>query len=102
MNIWPHHIVENPSFYPLCEASVDDRLEDEGVVAVAVEMLPAPGVQLQVMVDGLLDVLDDGIPSRHRAFDDVAQGFTRSPVPGPNSHSIDDAGVEGDKAVNVG
>jgi len=36
---------------------VDDRLEDESVVAVAVKVLPAPGVHLQVMVDGLLDVL---------------------------------------------
>src|SRR6266498_590009 len=43
-------------------AVVDDRLEDEGVVAVAVKVLPAPGVQLQVMVDGLLDVL--GVPLR--------------------------------------
>src|SRR6266511_437330 len=41
-------------------AVVDDRLEDEGVVAVAVKVLPAPGVQLQVMVDGLLDVLRQG------------------------------------------
>ena len=40
----------------------NDRLEDEGVVAVAVKVTPAPGVQLQVMVDGLLDVL--GVPLR--------------------------------------
>ena len=38
-------------------AVVDDRLKDEGVVPVAVKVAPAPGVQLQVVVDGLLDVL---------------------------------------------
>jgi hypothetical protein len=27
-------------------AVIDDRLEDEGVVAVAVKVAPAPGVQL--------------------------------------------------------
>jgi hypothetical protein len=43
-------------------AVINDRLEDEGVVAVAVKVLPTPGVQLQVMVDGLLDVL--GVPLR--------------------------------------
>src|SRR6266542_69180 len=29
-------------------AVIDDRLEDEGVVAVAVKVLPAPGVQLYI------------------------------------------------------
>ena len=38
-------------------AVIDDRLEDEGVVAVTMKVLRVPGVQLQVMVDGFLDVL---------------------------------------------
>src|SRR5262245_62691523 len=38
-------------------AVVDDRLKDEGVVPVAVKVLLAGGVQFQVVVDSLLDVL---------------------------------------------
>src|SRR5688572_30388639 len=50
-------------------AVIDDRLEDESVVAVAVKVLSAPGVQLQVMVDGLLDILRQGDRSFAAPFD---------------------------------
>lgn len=41
---------------------------DEGVVAVAMKVLTAPGVQLQVVVDGLLDVLRQGDRSFAASF----------------------------------
>src|SRR5687767_9625168 len=41
-------------------AVIDDRLEDESVIAVAVKVFSAPSVQLQVMVDGLLEILRQG------------------------------------------
>src|SRR5262249_16460688 len=58
-------------------AVIDDRLEDEGVVAVAVEVLPAPGVQLSAMVNGLLDVLRQG----YRSFAAPLDLDPRRPAP---------------------
>src|SRR5262249_34499736 len=48
---------------------VDDRLEDESIIAVAVEIPPAAGVQFQVVVDRLFDVLWEGNRSFATSFD---------------------------------
>src|SRR6266545_723357 len=58
-------------------AVVDDRLKDEGVVPVAVKVLPAGGVQFQVVVDSLLDVLGQWDRSFTAAFD----LYPRRPAP---------------------
>src|SRR6266508_3643969 len=57
--------------------AVDDRLKDEGVVPVAVKVLPAGGVQFQVVVDSLLDVLGQWDRSFTAAFD----LYPRRPAP---------------------
>jgi hypothetical protein len=44
-------------------------LEDEGIVAITMEVLPAHGVQLQVVVDSLLDILGEGDRSFSPTFD---------------------------------
>src|SRR5215475_13980063 len=41
-------------------AEVHQWLEDEGIVAVAVKVSPAHGVQLQVVVNSLPDILGEG------------------------------------------
>lgn len=50
-------------------AVVDGRLKDERVVAVAVEIPPALGVQLQVVINGLLNVLGEGDCPLAASFD---------------------------------
>ncbi len=48
---------------------VHQWLEDEGIVAVAVQGPPTHGVQLQVVVDGLPDILGEGDRSFAATFD---------------------------------